>query len=177
MKFMNLAVKLTVLASVIALVGCSNSKRVVDLNLRYVTANSAPINSQDRNAQEQVAEASSSVSGSLQELSAIDMANTPASKRNTIGKPFSPSDTGMTAQASIDWNGPVEPVLKKIASAAGYSLRVLGSAPPIPVLVLVNAENQPLADILRNVMYQVNNKAAIAVYPKARVIELRYFKS
>ncbi len=173
MKF----IKLTLLVAVLALAGCSDSKRVVDLHLKYITADSAPLNSEDRNAQAQVADASSSVSGSLQELSAIDMANTPQAKRKNIGHPFNPSVTGMTQHASIDWNGPVLPILNKLASASGYRVRVLGVAPPIPVLVLVNAQNQPIADILRNVMYQVHNKAAITVYPKSHVIELRYYKS
>ena len=171
-------IKLAFLVAVIGLVaGCSDSKRVVDLHLKYITAHSAPLNSKDRNAQAQVATAASSVSGSLQELSAIDMANTPTSKQNKIGHPFNPRITGMTGLASIDWNGPVQPILKKIASASGYRLRVIGVQPPIPVLVLVNAENQPLADILRNVMYQTHNKATIKVYPKTHILELRYFKS
>jgi defect-in-organelle-trafficking protein DotD len=173
MKFM----KLTILAAVLALAGCSDSKRVVDLHLKYITADSAPLNSKDSNAQAQVAEASTSVSGSLQELSAMNMANTSKTTLKQTGASFNPQITGMTEQASIDWNGPVLPIVKKIASAAGYHVRVLGVTPPIPVLVLVSADNQPLADILRNVMYQVHNKAAIKVYPKKRIIELRYFAS
>jgi defect-in-organelle-trafficking protein DotD len=173
MKF----IKLTLLVAVLALAGCSDSKRVVDLHLKYITADSAPLNSQDSNAQAQVADASTSVSGSLQELSAIDMANTPTSKQKKIGHPFNPRVTGMTQLASIDWNGPVLPILKKLASATGYRVRVLGVEPSIPVLVLVNAQNQPIADIVRNVMYQVHNKAAIKIYPKSHVIELRYYKS
>lgn len=173
MKF----IKLTILAAVVALAGCSDSKRVVDLHLNYMTAKSAPLNSQDANAQAQVADASTSVSGSLQELSAMNMANTSPAKLKETGASFNPRVTGMTEQVSIDWNGPVLPILKKIADAAGYRVRVLGVTPPIPVLVLVNAENQPLADVLRNVMYQTHNKAAIKVYPKSHVIELRYFNS
>lgn len=171
-------IKLTIIVAAIALVaGCSDSKREVDLHLKYITANSAPLNAGDRNAQAQVASAATSVSGSLEELSAIDMANTSSTNQHKIGHPFNPRITGMTELASIDWNGPVEPILNKIASAAGYRLRVIGVAPPIPVLVIVNEQNQPLADILRNVMYQTHNKAAIKVYPKSRVIELRYFNS
>ncbi|PHQ80765.1 MAG: LuxR family transcriptional regulator [Coxiella sp. (in: Bacteria)] len=170
-------IKLSLLSAVLVLAGCSDSKRVVDLHLNYVTADKTPVLAFDRQAQAQVAEAATASSGSLEELSAIDMANSTPKAQNSIKQPWNAAAIGMTGLASIDWNGPVLPILKKIAAASNYRVRVLGTPPPIPVLVLVNAENQPLADILRNVMYQVHNKATIKVYPHTKVLELRYFVS
>ena len=154
--------------------GCSDSAKTVNVRLKYITTSSAPINAYDRNAQVEVAQAASSAANSLQEVSAIDQARAPKVK---VQKPWNASTIGMTQRASIDWNGPVQPIVQKIADATGYRLRVIGAKPPIPALVLVNAENQPLADILRNVMYQVHNKADIKVYPKTHILELRYFPS
>ncbi|MCL5261667.1 MAG: DotD/TraH family lipoprotein, partial [Gammaproteobacteria bacterium] len=79
--------------------------------------------------------------------------------------------------ASIDWSGPVGPLVKKIATASNYKLRVLGTPPAIPILVSISAKDTPLADILRDATFQCGNKANIVVYPASRTIELRYVKA
>lgn len=172
---MDKIIKLSILAAIITLVGCSDNKRVVDLHLKYFTEHSAPINATDASAEGQVADAAISASGSLQELSAIDMANSQA-KKHRLKKPWDSHLVGMDQRGSVDWNGPVEPIVKKIAKASGYHVHVMGSAPAIPVLVNIVMVNDTMGDMLRNVMYQVHNKASIGVYPKTRTIELRYFK-
>lgn len=156
----------------IALAGCSNdSKKVVDLNLHYVTANSVPAGQTDANAQAQLAQAATSVDNSLNQLSAIQMATHPKAK---MPAPLNAQAVGMNQVSSLSWTGPAEPVLRRIASAAGYRLRVIGNTPATPPIVQMNAHNETLADMLRNVEYQIEGKARIAVYPSSRVIELRY---
>lgn len=162
---------LLLLSAIVLLAGCaSGSKRMVDLRLNYVPGG-APIHSPDRNAQAQVARTAKSVDHSLQELSAIQQAT---HSRVKMPKPLNPKASGMTRVASLSWNGPVEPVVRRIAKASGYRLRVLGNRPAVPVIINIEARNQILADILRNVRYQAQPNATIRVYPKSRVIELRY---
>lgn len=153
------------------LASCSDGKKVVDLNLKYLPANRVPAQITDQQAQEQIAEAATAVGQSLQELSAVQMTVHPPKK---LQKPFNPQAIGMDKLASVSWTGPVKPLLVKIAQATHYNLRVIGKKPNLPVLVSLNVNNQPIADILRNVTYQVVMKANIAVYPKSRTIELRY---
>jgi defect in organelle trafficking protein DotD len=153
------------------LASCSSSKKVVDLNLKYLPANEVPVQTTDEQAQAQIAEASIAVGQSLQELSAVQMTVHPPKK---LQKPFNPQTIGMSKRASVSWTGPVKPLLQKIAQATNYKLRVIGRKPNLPVLVSLNVHNRPIADILRNVTYQVVMKADIAVYPKTRTIELRY---
>ena len=173
MKFKKLTI-IPIIVAAAALTGCANeSAKQVNLNLRYITADSAPVSASDTNAQAQVAEAATSVGHSLQQLSAIQMATHKGVK---LGKPYNARAIGMAKQASLNWNGPVRPAVQKIASASGYRLRVLGSKPAIPVIVNVNASNQTLAQILRNVTFQAEPAAMIKVYPRSRVIELRYNK-
>ncbi len=38
-----------------------------------------------------------------------------------------PASYGMAQQVSIDWSGPVEPLLKQLANASGYRLRSIGA--------------------------------------------------
>jgi len=169
MKYSKLLVILSLAA---VLTSCaSSSQKHVKLNLRYMTEDSAPVYSTNKNAQNQIAEAATSVSSSLQELSAIELAKNPDTKLTTAPDP---GLSGLTQIASISWNGPVEPIVRKIASAGHYRVNVLGKAPELPVLVNVRAQNETLATILRNVTYQAAPKASIKVYPGPKIIELRY---
>lgn len=81
---------------------------------------------------------------------------------------------GLGGKATLDWSGPVEPLLVKISDLTNYQLRIIGNTPKIPVMVSVTKEKQVLAEILRDVGLQTGDRAALVVYPGTRVIELRY---
>jgi defect-in-organelle-trafficking protein DotD len=161
-------------AFILLLAGCSDKKTVVDLNLKYTNAQTAPIAVTDKNAQSKLAEAAVSVDHSLQEVSAIEMATNPQAK---APKDLNPAAIGMAQQTSLDWTGPIEPLLKKIAAASHYRVRVIGKKPSIPAIITINMNDVPLAEILRNATYQVHKKASVKVYPSKKVIELRYLSS
>jgi defect in organelle trafficking protein DotD len=152
------------------LTGCGPTKK--HLVLSYITTDSAPVPAVDQNSQAQLAEAAVSVGKSLQQLASIELALHPKSK---LRPAMNPRAIGMSEGTSINWTGPVEPVLQKIARAGRYKLRVLGYKPAIPIIVSVYEENKPLATILRDVTFQVIKQANITVYPASRVIELRYY--
>ncbi len=124
-------------------------------------------------AEVKIAEAADSVSESLKELSEIERAMHPGARLPT---PPNPARIGMAGTASVDWIGPVEPLVAKIAKASHYRLKVLGSKPAIPALVQVSKQDVPLFDILRDVTFQVQKKVDIVIYPNNRVIELRYLR-
>lgn len=77
-------------------------------------------------SQASLAEASYSVSRSLVDLAAVAEASHPLPN---LAPPPSPASYGMGGITSVDWSGPVEPLLKQIAMAANYRLRVLGTPP------------------------------------------------
>lgn len=145
------------------------------MDYAYVTTGSAPINAVDQNAQTELAQAAVSVDQSLQQLSAIKIATNPQVK---MPPPVNPSAIGMAQITTLNWTGPIEPLLKKIAAESGYKVNVLGKEPAIPIIVSINAQNEPLAEILRNITFQADNadnKAQITLYPEQKVIELRYY--
>ncbi len=150
---------------------CSDGKKIVNLNLKYLPANKVPAQIVDQQSQAQIAEAATAIGHSLQQLSAVQMTVHPP---KGLPKPYNPQAIGMDKIASIEWTGPVQPVLKEIAQATHYRLRVIGRKPSLPVLVSLDIKNQPIAYILRNIIYQVVMKANIAIYPNSRIIELRY---
>jgi defect in organelle trafficking protein DotD len=121
-----------------------------------------------------LAEASYSVSRSVVDLAETAQAAHPLP---ALAPPPSPATYGMAGLTTIDWSGPVEPLLKQIAIASNYRLRVLGTAPAIPVLVTVYAKNVMLGDVLRDVGYQCGRRATVVIYPGSLVIELRYAKN
>lgn len=121
-----------------------------------------------------LAEASFAVSRSISSLSETAQAAHPLPR---LDPPPNPASYGMAGLTSIDWSGPVEPLVRQMAKASGYRLRVLGTEPAIPVLVTVYDKNMMLADILRDVGFQCGRRATVVIYPDARVIELRYAKN
>ena len=154
----------------LALTGCGpeNHNSMV---LKYITTDSAPVPAVDQNAQAQIAEAASSVSQNIQNLDAMVLAT---NKDVHMPVPVNAEEVGMAQIVSVSWSGPAAALLKQIADGSHYHLKILGTAPSIPLVVNVNADNQPLADILRDVTYQVAKEASVKLYPKQRIIELRY---
>lgn len=119
-------------------------------------------------------EASYSVSQSVVDLSETAQAAHPMPK---LAPPPSPHSYGMDMLTSIDWSGPVEPLLQQIAKTADYRVRTLGTSPAIPVIITTYAKNEMLGDILRDIGYQCGRRASVVVFPESRVIELRYAKN
>lgn len=122
-------------------------------------------------AEAKLAEAATSVSKSLLDIAEIQMAATPPPKSY---QPANPADYGMADLVSIDWAGPVEPLVNQIAKASGYDVRVLGNEPAVPIMVYVSVKNIPLGHVLRDVGFQSHKRADIVIFPKSHVIELRY---
>lgn len=121
-------------------------------------------------ASTQLALAARSVTSSLTTLEGINKAENPDYEKRLPD----PRTFGMGQLASIDWTGPIGPLVEKLADASGYRFRVLGTSPAIPIIVAIHAENLPLSVILRNADYQAGQKAYITVYPQQGAIELRY---
>lgn len=135
---------------------------------------STPPNNIPSSTDVSLAEASYSVSRSISTLSEVAQASHPLPQ---LEPPPSPASYGMGQLTSIDWSGPVEPLLRQLANASNYRLRVLGAKPGIPVLVTIYAKNNMLADVIRDVGYQCGRRAAVVIYPDSQVLELRYAKN
>lgn len=125
-------------------------------------------------SQATLAEASYSVSRSSAELAETAQAAHPMP---ALEPPPCPSSYGMGGVTSVDWSGPIKPLLDQIARASDYRVRVLGTEPAIPVLVTVYAKNVMLGDVIRDAGYQCGRRATVVIFPESRVIELRYAKN
>jgi defect-in-organelle-trafficking protein DotD len=132
-----------------------------------------PMNAPSDDASIKIAEAATSISHSMMAMARVEKVILPKETNNIVNIP---SSYQLQTRATVDWNGPVEEVLERIAYASHFRLRTLGTPPSVPILVNLNIKDQSLAEILRNVDYQAGNKAMIHVYPDNQVIELRYAK-
>jgi len=121
-----------------------------------------------------LAEAADSVSHSLIELAEIEAKATPPFPGKTLPDP---NTFGMEAIASVDWAGPIEPLLAKIALASHYRLKTIGKPPALPILVSIDAREAQIGTILRDADFQAGKKAHVVVKPKAKLIELQYAKA
>lgn len=143
------------------------------LALSACSSTSPPVYNLSEN-ETSLVEASYSISHSLVNLAETAQAAHP---NPHLAPPPSPASYGMGIPTSIDWSGPVEPLLRQMAKTAGYRVRTLGTAPAIPIIVTVYSKNELLGDALRNLGYQCGRRASVIVFPESRVIELRYAKN
>jgi defect-in-organelle-trafficking protein DotD len=146
------------------LTGCTSA---LTNNVAYNTART-PINP---DVQAELVAAAKSVESSLallarsQEQNIVPLLNT---------APLMTPEGGMSGTIDIDWTGPIEPLIRKIADMSDYKLKVLGNAPAIPVIVSIAQEKAIIADVLKNAGMQAGKRANIVVFPANRVIELRF---
>lgn len=153
----------------IAILMCGCASKTEEIKTKVITY--YPQDAGAADARIKMSEAAVSVSDSLNQLAAIEKATHPKEK---LKPPLNADSIGLGALASVDWTGPVEPLVAQLAQAGHYKYRVVGRRPAVPVLVAVYAYNMPLGDILRDTNYQAGKKADIVIYPSQRIIELRY---
>ncbi len=122
-------------------------------------------------AEAKLAEAASAVSKSIQSLAEIQEATTPPPKNY---RPPDPASYGMANLVSVDWSGPIEPLIQQIANSTGYKVQRLGKAPAIPIMISIYEKNTPIGNILRDAGYQAGDRADVVLFPAQRIIELRY---
>lgn len=152
--------------SVLVLIGLLLAACTVDRPL-------PPIKDSDH-ASIRLAEAANSVSRSLSELARIQAQATPAVKNHRL---VEPEKLGIRQTASVDWAGPIEPLVRKLGTAIHYRIRILGTRPAVPVIISLTTQQAPIANILRDIDFQAGHRANVVVYPRSKVVELRYAKA
>ena len=116
-------------------------------------------------------EVSTAVSNSLRELARIQRSVNDVQvlkdDRNVI-------QAKIAGKTSVDWTGPIESLLKRIAKTGKLNFRTIGNPPPVPIIVSVNKRDVLITDLVRDVAYQVQTQASVVV-TKDKVIEIRYY--
>ena len=118
-----------------------------------------------------ITRSANSVSNSLQKIAEIEKATHPEAD---IKPAPNAAKIGMANLVSIDWNGPAEPLIKRLTDNSHYKFNTIGKKPTIPLLIAVNTTNSSVANTLRDIDFQIQRNASIHIYADRKVVELRY---
>lgn len=116
-----------------------------------------------------LAQAAEKASTAMHKMAEIEAYRTPMAdqKDNEI-----PPDLQKTI--SITWTGPLDQVVRTLAEVIGYKFGVIGQASHVPLVVTVEAHDQPIGRILRDVGDQAGRRADVLVDTIKRTIDIRY---
>jgi len=117
-----------------------------------------------------LADAADRAAASLEKLAAVEYAQSSGVAAAPIGN----APVELRRAMTLDWTGPVEPLVKALADRTSYNFIVVGAQPPVPVVVSVHAENQPAINILRDIGLQLGARADVRVDGNRRVVEIHY---
>ncbi|MEO0393106.1 MAG: DotD/TraH family lipoprotein [Pseudomonadota bacterium] len=109
-------------------------------------------------------------SDALDRLSLVEQTRTPVPDPGRVSQ----APPGLDRKANIDWNGPLAPLVARIAAEGGYEFRTVGDVPVVPVVVDITRDDETLVEILRNIGYQATGRALVSVDVAQRRIEVRY---
>lgn len=154
------------LASTLGLTACSGNKA------KAVGANNATLSDTPAIVDGGLQKAAQSVSTSLSELAAVQKSLHPVAKQPFVTL----QGQGLNRSVAISWDGPIAPLLRRVAGAIGYQLQVYGKAPVIPILVDIDTTRRLASakQIISNADLQAGTKAAVVIFPKERIVSLRY---
>jgi defect-in-organelle-trafficking protein DotD len=117
-----------------------------------------------------LADAAGKASNALQTLASVEQARTP---RVTVS-PIGDAPTELRRAVTLNWVGPVDLITQTLAAKAGYEFKTVGDKPTTPVVVTINAVNQPVIEILRDIGLQLGKRGDIRVDGTARAVEIQY---
>lgn len=157
------------------LVGCHRGPIIEDRGdepaLMAYDLNQIPEGYEQVNAQAQLAEAAAGVSRTLNHLAAMQRAKEPALYRDMPDVGASRQTEGV---ASVHWVGPIEPLLLQIAKKTGLKFVRYGQRTATPIIISVDAKQQPVSSIIQDISYQAQSHAVVKVNAAKKLLELRY---
>ena len=119
----------------------------------------------------ELSESAVAVNHSLQTMASLEQSQQLIEVQEALPDPMT---YGMGDIVSVDWVGPVEPLIKKLAIMSSYRVNVIGNPPSIPVIVSINQRDMAIGEILRDALLQSRSQVDVQVYPENQLIELRY---
>lgn len=153
----------------LSLAGCATTKELPPFDRTHVEAvNSSPDNGTDITAR--LAEAAQRTANALENLASVEQARTPELYTPVV----TDAPPELRLLLTVQWTGPWENLLKTMAERVNYQFRVIGKQPPTPIVVTVDAKQQPFVDVLRNIGLQAAGRADLVLDSQNKVVEVRY---
>lgn len=117
-----------------------------------------------------LAEAADKASTSLETLAAIEQKKSPG----VAVAPISNAPEELARAITITWVGPPEQIIRKLADRASYNFVTLGNRPPVPIVVNIDVQNEPVIEVLRDIGLQLGVRGDVKVDAEKKIIELHY---
>jgi defect in organelle trafficking protein DotD len=131
---------------------------------------------------DRLATAANEAAQALQKLSRVEQQRTPATPA-AVDVTKLPDE--LKIAISLNWNGPVEEALKRLAREIGFGfcaapanevrcLTSVGRRPSSPIIVVLDGTSQPTYQLLQDIALQLQSRAKLEVDVINRRMELRY---
>ncbi|MDF2529132.1 MAG: hypothetical protein K0Q57_12 [Gammaproteobacteria bacterium] len=151
---------------------------LIGLSLLFIsgcssTPSTPPLPNNSALIQQDLSAAAVSATGSLSQLAAIEKAR----YQSEAYMPFADvHDQALDTFVTIQWYGPIVPLLQQVADMIGYQLQVYGKPPVTPILVNIDDTQQKTSaiNIIRNADLQAGANASILIFTDQKLISLRY---
>lgn len=118
-----------------------------------------------------LAQAADKASKALDSIAGIEQQRSPAAPPV---EDYSNVPSNLMQPVSIRWSGPIEQITRTMAERAGLRFRVKGNVPPVPLTVTIDAYQQPIIHVLRDIGLQAGHRADLALDPASGFVEIRY---
>ena len=117
-----------------------------------------------------LAEAADRAATSLNTLAAVEQTRT-----NTSLPPLAAgAPVELRRSITVDWVGPVDPIVKRLAERASYEFIETGKAPEVPIVVNISTRNEAVVEVLRDIGLQMKDRGTLKVDANKKVIEINY---
>lgn len=151
------------LLSVVLLLSACSSNRGFDNDTPQLVAEPDSVSAM-------LADAADRVASSLEKLAAVEYQRSPG----VAVAPVADAPVELRRAITVNWVGPVEPIVETLANRSSYNFIVLGSPPPVPIVVSLDVENMPVVDVLRDIGLQMGVRGDIRVDGKNKTVEIQY---
>jgi defect-in-organelle-trafficking protein DotD len=119
-----------------------------------------------------LAQAADKASAALDSIANIEQQKNPAVP--PMRDDYADASPNMMQPVTLRWSGPVEQVTRTLAERAGLRFRVKGREPAVPLVINVDAYQEPILHVLRDIGLQAGTRADLMIDQNEGVVEVRY---
>lgn len=117
-----------------------------------------------------LAQAAERATQAQNKMAQIESFRTPLPTQDGLGA----SLPGTQQITSVTWTGPIDQITRTLSEMAGLSFKVTGKEPPLPMVVTVDAHQEPISKILQDIGAQAGRRADLIIDPTNRTLDLHY---
>jgi defect-in-organelle-trafficking protein DotD len=119
-----------------------------------------------------LAQAADKASKALDTIANIEQQKNPGV--TPIPDDYASAPANMMQPVSLRWSGPIEQVTRVLAERAGLRFRVKGRTPAAPVIVNIDAYQEPILHVLRDIGLQAGTRANLSIDGNEGAVEVQY---